>query len=38
LAKDGAFIMSTGCEYPAPLDFKKAEIMVDATKKYGSFE
>jgi uroporphyrinogen decarboxylase len=38
MAKDGAFIMSTGCEYPAPLDFKKAEIMVNSVKKYGSFE
>ena len=38
MAKDGAFILSTGCEYPAPLDFKKAEIMVNAAKKYGSFE
>lgn len=35
LGKDGHFILATGCEYPAPLDFEKARIMVDVAKTYG---
>lgn len=35
--KDGGFILSTGCEYPAPLDFEKAKVMVKAAKEYGKY-
>lgn len=34
---DGGFILSTGCEYPAPLDFEKAKIMVKVAKEYGKY-
>lgn len=33
-----SFILATGCEYPAPLDFTKAEIMVECVKTYGVYE
>lgn len=35
--KDGGFIVSTGCEYPANLDFEKAELIVETTKTYGVY-
>lgn len=35
--KDGGFILATGCEYPAPLDFTKAKVMVDTAKEYGKY-
>jgi uroporphyrinogen decarboxylase len=35
--KDGGFILATGCEYPAPLDFKYAKIMVEEAKTYGKY-
>ncbi|WP_432666534.1 uroporphyrinogen decarboxylase family protein [Wukongibacter baidiensis] len=35
--KDGGFILSTGCEYPAPLDFDKAKTMVRVAKEYGKY-
>lgn len=35
--KDGGFILSTGCEYPAPLDFEKAKVMVNTAKEYGKY-
>lgn len=33
-----SFVLATGCEYPAPLDFQKAQIMVECSKKYGKYE
>ena len=35
--KDGGFILATGCEYPAPLDFEKAHCMVEVAKTYGKY-
>ena len=32
-----SFILATGCEYPAPLDFEKAEIIVKCAKEYGKY-
>ncbi|MGI6211028.1 MAG: uroporphyrinogen decarboxylase family protein [Anaerovoracaceae bacterium] len=36
-AKDGGFILATGCEYPAPLDFHCAKIMVEEACTYGKY-
>ncbi|MEG2200124.1 MAG: uroporphyrinogen decarboxylase family protein, partial [Anaerovorax sp.] len=36
--KDGGFVLATGCEYPAVLDFEYAKAMVDAAKTYGQYE
>lgn len=36
LGKGGGFVLATGCEYPAPLDFKKAHAIVDVAKTYGA--
>lgn len=36
--KDGGFILSTGCEYPALLDFKKARLIVETAKEYGKYK
>lgn len=33
----GGYILATGCEYPANLSLDKAEIIVDAAKKYGKY-
>lgn len=35
--KGGGFILSTGCEYPAPLNFEKAKVMVETAKEYGKY-
>lgn len=35
--KTKSFILSTGCEYPAPLNFEKAEVIVNVAKTYGKF-
>lgn len=35
--KGGGFILATGCEYPAALDFTKAKIMVEEAKTYGKY-
>ncbi|TJX59337.1 uroporphyrinogen decarboxylase [Soehngenia saccharolytica] len=35
--KNGGFILATGCEYPAPLDFEKAKVMVKVAKEYGKY-
>lgn len=35
--KDGGFILSTGCEYPASLDFEKAKAIVETAKEYGKY-
>lgn len=37
LAKDGGFILSTGCEYPSSLDFTKAEAIIEVGKTYGKY-
>lgn len=36
-AKDGGFILATGCEYPSLLDDGFARIMVDEAKTYGVY-
>lgn len=36
--KGGGFILATGCEYPAILDFEYAKIMVEEAKTYGKYE
>lgn len=38
LAKDGGFILATGCEYPAPLDDHYAKVMVEEAKTYGVYQ
>lgn len=35
--KDGGFILATGCEYPAPLNFDAAKVMVKTAKEYGKY-
>ena len=38
MAKGGGFILATGCEYPALMDFAKAKIMVEEAKTYGKYD
>ena len=35
LAKDGGFILATGCEYPSALNFDLAKLIVNEAKTYG---
>ncbi|MBI9106788.1 MAG: hypothetical protein JEZ04_08580 [Spirochaetales bacterium] len=35
--KDGGFILATGCEYPAAMDFEYAKTMVNVAKTYGKY-
>lgn len=35
--KGGGYILATGCEYPAVLDFEYAKIMVEEAKTYGKY-
>lgn len=35
--KEGGFILATGCEYPASMDFDYAKVMVDVAKTYGKY-
>ncbi|MBK5247437.1 MAG: uroporphyrinogen decarboxylase family protein [Peptostreptococcaceae bacterium] len=35
--KDGGFILATGCEYPASLDFELAEVICNTGKTYGKY-
>jgi uroporphyrinogen decarboxylase len=35
--KDGGFILATGCEYPALMDFDYAKIIVEEAKTYGKY-
>ncbi|WP_305767201.1 uroporphyrinogen decarboxylase family protein [Candidatus Epulonipiscium viviparus] len=35
--KDGGFVLATGCEYPACLNFDKAKAMVETAKTYGKY-
>ncbi len=37
MKKGGGFILATGCEYPAPLDFAKAKAIVRAAKEHGKY-
>ena len=34
-AKEGGFILATGCEYPANASFERAERMIESAKTYG---
>lgn len=36
-AKDGGYILATGCEYPANLSLDHAETMVNMAKTYGKY-
>lgn len=36
--KDGGFILATGCEYPALMDFEYAKIIVEEAKTYGKYK
>lgn len=35
--KDGGFILATGCEYPALMDFEYAKIIVEEANTYGKY-
>jgi len=37
MAKDGGFILATGCEYPANASFDRARRMIDIAKTYGKY-
>lgn len=37
LAKDGGFILATGCEYPSALNFDLAKLIVNEAKTYGKY-
>lgn len=34
---NGGFILATGCEYPANLSLKQAEVIIQAASKYGRY-
>ena len=36
--KNGGFVLATGCEYPAQMDFEHAKTMVEVAKTYGRYE
>ncbi|MEG2189079.1 MAG: uroporphyrinogen decarboxylase family protein [Christensenella sp.] len=36
-AKDGGFMLATGCEYPSGASFDRAKSMVDIAKTYGKY-
>lgn len=38
MAKDGGFILATGCEYPANAGFERAQRMIDIAKTYGTYQ
>lgn len=38
LAKDGGFILATGCEYPSALDFTMAKLIVEEAETYGRYD
>ena len=38
MAKDGGFILATGCEYPANAEFDRARSMVEIAKTYGQYK
>ena len=37
MAKDGGFILATGCEYPANASIDRARRMIDIAKTYGKY-
>jgi len=37
MAKDGGFVLATGCEYPANADLGRARKMVEIAKTYGAY-
>lgn len=37
-AKDGGFILATGCEYPANASFDRAQRMIEIAKTYGRYQ
>lgn len=37
LAKDGGFVLATGCEYPSALDFHMAKVIVEEACTYGKY-
>ncbi len=37
MAKDGGFILATGCEYPANASFDRAQRMIDIANTYGKY-
>lgn len=38
MAAGGGFVLATGCEYPPDADFKRAHLMQELAKTYGSYE
>ena len=38
LAKDGGFILATGCEYPSALNFDMAKLIVEEADTYGRYD
>ena len=36
-AKDGGFILATGCEYPVNASFDRAERMIEIAKTHGRY-
>lgn len=34
----GGFVLATGCEYPLDADSKRAHLMQELAKTYGSYE
>ena len=34
----GGFVLASGCEYPAALDFHMAKVMVEEARTYGKYE
>lgn len=37
MAKDGGFMLATGCEYPSGATFDRAERMINIAKTYGVY-
>lgn len=37
MAKDGGFMLATGCEYPANASFDRAQRMIDIANSYGRY-
>lgn len=34
----GGFVLASGCEYPAALDFHMAKVMIEEARTYGKYE
>ena len=37
MAKNGGFILATGCEFPSASPLDRAKRMVDVAKSYGIY-